>query len=63
MPPTFKTQAHPQLESIKIDDRHAIIFSPHDLSCSLEGPAPQCEGYTRQDAARISLNVLLYAIH
>ena len=63
MPPTFKTQAHPQLESIKIDDRHAIIFSPYDLSCALEGPAPQCEGYTRQDAARISLNVLLYAIH
>jgi hypothetical protein len=58
-----KTQAHPQLESIKIDDRHAIIFSPFDLSCSLEGPAPQCEGYARKDAARISLNALLYAIH
>ena len=58
-----KSQVHPQLESIKIDDRHAIIFSPYDLSCALEGPAPQCEGYTRKDAARISLNALLYAIH
>jgi hypothetical protein len=55
--------APPQLESIKIDDRHAIIFPPYDLSCALEGPAPQCEGYARKDAARISLNVLLYAIH
>ncbi len=61
--PAVKTQAPPQLESIKIDERHAIIFSPYDLSCALEGPAPQCVGYTRQDAARISLNVLLYAIH
>jgi hypothetical protein len=63
MPPAAETQTHPQLESIKIDDRHAIIFSPYDLSCALEGPAPQCEGYTRKDAARICLNVLLYAIH
>ena len=58
-----ETHAHPQLESIKIDDRHVIIFSPYDLSCALEGPAPQCEGYSRKDAARISLNVLLYAVH
>ncbi len=58
-----ETHAHPQLESIKIDDRHVVIFSPYDLSCALEGPAPQCEGYSRKDAARISLNVLLYAVH
>ncbi|MBA4104347.1 MAG: hypothetical protein C0485_01215 [Pirellula sp.] len=61
--PAGETHAHPQLESIKIDDRHVIIFSPYDLSCALEGPAPQCEGYSRKDAARISLNVLLYAVH
>jgi hypothetical protein len=61
--PAAKAQSHPLLESIKIDDRHAIIFSPYDLSCALEGPAPQCGGYARKDAARISLNVLLYAIH
>lgn len=57
------TTGPPQLEAITIDGRHAVIFSPYDLSCSLEGPAPQCEGYSRQDAARISLNALLYAIH
>jgi hypothetical protein len=56
-------QGPPQLEAITIDGRHAVIFSPYDLSCALEGPAPQCDGYTRQDAARISLNALLYAIH
>lgn len=61
--PNIESREPPRLESINIDDRHAVIFSPYDLSCALEGAAPQCEGYSRQDAARISLNVLLYAIH
>ncbi|WP_428305170.1 DUF4159 domain-containing protein [Lacipirellula sp.] len=60
---SIESEEPPQLEAVTIDGRHVIIFSPHDLSCSLEGAAPQCEGYTRQDAARISLNALLYAIH
>lgn len=61
--PAVERTEPPRLESINIDGRHAVIFSPYDLSCALEGAAPQCEGYSRQDAARISLNVLLYAIH
>ena len=54
----------PQLEGVKIDGRWRVIFSPFDLSCALERhEAVECRGYTRQDAARIGLNVLLYSIN
>jgi hypothetical protein len=52
----------PQLEGLKIGDRWAVIFSPYDLSCALEKhDSLECEGYTRDDAERIGLNILLYA--
>ena len=54
----------PQLEGVKINGRWRVIFSPFDLSCALERhEAVECRGYTRQDAARIGLNVLLYSIN
>ncbi len=53
----------PELEAIKIGDRYAVIFSPYDLSCALERQETmECQGYTRDDAARIGLNVVLYAL-
>ncbi|HEX6961907.1 MAG TPA: DUF4159 domain-containing protein [Lacipirellula sp.] len=53
----------PELEGIELDGRLAVIFSPLDISCALEQhEALQCRGYTRQDAARIALNVLMYAL-
>jgi hypothetical protein len=56
-----KTQ--PELEGVELDDRLAVIFSPYDISCALEQhEALQCRGYTRQDAARIALNVLMYTL-
>ena len=52
----------PELEGLKIGDRYAVIFSPYDLSCALEKhDSLQCDGYTRDDAERIGLNLLLYA--
>ena len=49
---------------IKLGDRYAVIFSPYDISCALENrESLECEGYTRKDAARIGLNVLLYSLH
>jgi hypothetical protein len=52
----------PELEGLKIGDRYAVIFSPYDLSCALEKhDTLECEGYTREDALRIGLNLLLYA--
>ena len=57
-------QGEPYLEGIKLGDRYAVIFSPFDLSCALENhESLECEGYTRKDAARIGLNVLLYSFH
>lgn len=57
-------ESPPQLEGIRIDGRWVAIFSPLDLSCALEShEAIQCRGYTREDAARIGLNVLLYSLN
>ncbi len=54
----------PELEGIEIDGRLVVVFSPYDISCALEQhEALQCRGYTREDAARIALNVLLYSLN
>jgi hypothetical protein len=53
----------PELEGVELEGRLAVIFSPYDISCALEQhEALQCRGYTRQDAARIALNVLMYTL-
>jgi hypothetical protein len=53
----------PLLEGIEIDGRYVVVFSPYDISCALENsPSLECKGYVRQDAARIGVNVLLYAL-
>jgi hypothetical protein len=57
-------QGEPYLEGIRLGDRYAVVFSPYDLSCALENhESLECEGYTRKDAARIGLNLLLYSFH
>ncbi len=54
----------PQLEGIRVDGHYVVIFSPYDLSCAMENTSlSQCEGYTREDATRIAINVLLYALY
>lgn len=53
----------PLLEAGKVRGRIAVVFSPLDLSCALESKhSLQCHGYVREDAARIGINVLLYAL-
>jgi hypothetical protein len=53
----------PELEGIRINEHYGVIFSPYDLSCALEKQdTMECQGYTRQDAARIGLNVILYSL-
>jgi len=40
-----------------------VVFSRYDLSCALERhDSLDCRGYTREDAARIGLNVVLYSV-
>ncbi|TWT38899.1 DUF4159 domain-containing protein [Blastopirellula retiformator] len=58
-----QTRQSPKLEGLWIDDRLVAVFSPLDLSCAMEnGSSLQCEGYIREDAARIAANILLYAM-
>jgi len=53
----------PALEGIKFGDRWGVIFSQYDLSCALEKrDSLECRGYTREDAARLGLNVVLYSL-
>lgn len=53
----------PELEGIKLNNRYAVIFSPYDLSCALEKQETiECQGYTRESAGRIGLNVILYSL-
>lgn len=60
---TMVRRVPPDLEGIKLGDHWGVIFSPYDLSCALERhDSPACQGYTRQDAARLGLNVVLYSL-
>lgn len=60
--PTIK-KVPPNLEGVKIEDRWGVIFSPYDVSCALQRHnSVDCQGYTRESAAQIALNVLLYSL-
>ena len=53
----------PRLEVLKLDGRIAVVFSPYDISCALENHASlECKSYIKEDAARIGVNVILYAL-
>jgi hypothetical protein len=53
----------PDLEGLRIAGRYGILFSPLDISCALERhESLECPGYIREDAARIGLNLVLYAM-
>lgn len=54
----------PTLEGIKIGERYAVIYSPYDISCALEDHATlECRGYLHEDALRIGVNMVLYALN
>jgi hypothetical protein len=56
-------QGPPILEGIEIDGRYAVIYSRYDISCALEHQASlSCDGYIEEDAAKIAVNVVLYAM-
>lgn len=53
----------PYLEGIEVNGRLVVIYSKLDISCALERQASiACAGYTEKDAAKIGMNVLLYAL-
>jgi hypothetical protein len=53
----------PDLEGIEAAGRFGVIFSKYDLSCALERQnSLECVGYSRDDAAKIGVNVILFSL-
>lgn len=53
----------PLLEGIEINGAYAVIYSKYDLSCALEKQSSvACAGYVHEDAVKIAVNVVLYAM-
>jgi hypothetical protein len=53
----------PELEGIQFGTRYGVIFSKYDLSCALERQnSLECTGYSRDDAAKIGINVVLFSL-
>jgi hypothetical protein len=61
---TAVRQVEPELDGLVVGGTYRVIFSRYDLSCALERhESLECPGYTREDAARIGVNVVLYSLH
>jgi hypothetical protein len=53
----------PFLEGIEAGGRYSIIYSKYDISCALERQASvACAGYPHEDAVKIAINIVLYAM-
>ncbi|MEZ6086722.1 MAG: DUF4159 domain-containing protein [Pirellulaceae bacterium] len=53
----------PLIEVMQHDQRDCVFFSPLDISCALENQGGiQCPGYDTVDAAKIGINLILYAM-
>ncbi len=59
---TIRT-VEPYLEGVEMNGRFVVIYSKYDISCALERQAAvSCTGYIREDAVRIAVNIVLYAL-
>jgi hypothetical protein len=57
------TRIKPLLESVEIDGRLAVVFSPYDISCAMENHASlECKGYISEDAAKLGINMILFGL-
>lgn len=53
----------PQMEGIQINGQYVVIYSRYDLSCALENQASiVCDGYVKDDAMRLAINLVLFAL-
>jgi hypothetical protein len=53
----------PELYGISIEGRLGVIYSPHGLACGWElAPCPYCRGVLPEDALRLGVNILSYAV-
>lgn len=59
-----ETRTLPRLEAIQVGNSIGVVFSPFDLSCALENAkSVECKGYSTEDASRIGINILRYALN
>ena len=60
---TRELVGEPVLEGVEIDGRLAVVYSKYDISCALERQSTvACSGYVPEDALKIAINVLRYAV-
>ena len=53
----------PFLEGVEVENHFSVIYSKYDLSCVLERQSSvACVGYVPEDALKIAINVILYAM-
>ena len=53
----------PLLEGLTLEERLVVVFSPYDISCALESHSSlDCKRYIREDAARLGINIILFAL-
>ena len=58
------TERGPELEGIKIRDKYIVVYSKYDISCALERQQTlACAGYLNEDAVKLAVNVVLYALY
>jgi hypothetical protein len=57
------SQFAPSLQELKVNGRRAVIYSPLDLTCGLDGhDCANCLGPIRNDALKIASNIVLSAL-
>ena len=53
----------PKLQELKLEGRRAVVYSPLDLTCGLDGhDCAYCQGPVRNDALKMAANILLLAL-
>lgn len=54
----------PLFEGIEVDGKYVVVYSRYDISCALEQQQTvACAGYLKEDAVKLAVNVVLYALY
>ena len=54
----------PIFEGIEINGKYVVVYSKYDISCALEQQQTvACAGYLKEDAVKLAVNVVLYALY
>jgi hypothetical protein len=60
---TVTKLGEPFFEGVQLDGKFVVIYSKYDLSCALERQAAvNCSGYVHEDAVKLAVNIVLFAL-